>query len=343
MTLFRTTARTLLASSFVVNGVKAVRNPEPLVPVAQPVADRVGPLLKQYAPASVAGYVPEDTASLVRAHAGLQLLGGLALASGKFRRLGAGLLAVSVVPSTLAQHPFWQETDPEAKAKERAQFLKNTSLFGGALLASADTEGRPSLAWRAQQSTRALSKSTSSLVKDTRSAADSAVSQGAVLLGAVAAGSRKATERASKEFSVARKAAEKQASVAAKRSKQMRKDAKKLGTAATIKAAERAAARNERIALQERLAAADRKRAAAQTKRAALVKKRAAEEHKRAAMTNKRAAEENKRAALTRKRAAGDHQRAALLRRRAAAGNERAAVESRRAAKINKNILRGEN
>ena len=54
MTLLRAGARTMLASYFIVNGVKAVRNPDPLVPAAEPVADRVVPLVKKYAPQQVA-------------------------------------------------------------------------------------------------------------------------------------------------------------------------------------------------------------------------------------------------------------------------------------------------
>ncbi|MFP5283482.1 MAG: DoxX family membrane protein [Actinomycetes bacterium] len=207
MTLLRTTARTLLASYFVVHGVKAVRNPDPLVPVAQPVTDKVVPLLKQYAPAQVAGYVPEDTASLVRVNGAAQLLGGVALASGKGRRLGAALLAASLVPTTLAKHPFWQEVDTEAKAAERNQFLKNGSLLGGVLLAAADTEGKPSLAWRAQKGTKQLTRGTSSLAKDTQHAAELALAEGATLVGAVVKQSRKTRKQAAKQAKKTRKEA----------------------------------------------------------------------------------------------------------------------------------------
>jgi uncharacterized membrane protein YphA (DoxX/SURF4 family) len=275
MTLLRTTARTLLASYFVASGVKSVRNPETLVEVAEPVADRIVPLMKQYVPAQLANYVPEDTASLVRLNGALQVAGGVALASGKGRRLGAGLLAASLVPSTVAKHPFWKATSAEEKALERNQFLKNSSLLGGVLLASADTEGKPSLAWRAQMGTKQLTKGTSSLAKntsalakDTRQLADSAVAEGALLVGAVVAQSRRAQKRASKELASARKAAEQQAKVAAKRKKQRQKDAKKLSRIAAKEAAERDAARKleaaERVAAKKREAAeelAARKRA----------------------------------------------------------------------------------
>lgn len=225
MTLLRAGARTMLASYFIVNGVKAVRNPDPLVPAAEPVADRVVPLVKKYAPQQVATAIPEDTANLVRANGAAQILGGLALASGMGRRAGALLLAGALVPSTLARHPFWTRTDPEEKALDRSQFLKNVSLLGGVLLAAGDTEGKPSLAYRAQKgghslaketrkARKSLAKSTSGLAKSTTSVADDALAGGAALVGAVVAGSRAARKKAAKERKKAHQVAAKQAAVA---------------------------------------------------------------------------------------------------------------------------------
>lgn len=218
MTLLRAGARTMLASYFIVNGVKAVRNPDPLVPAAEPVADRVVPLVKKYAPQQVATAIPEDTANLVRANGAAQILGGLALASGMGRRAGALLLAGALVPSTLARHPFWTRTDPEEKALDRSQFLKNVSLLGGVLLAAGDTEGKPSLAYRAQKGGHSLAKETrkarKSLAKSTTSVADDALAGGAALVGAVVAGSRAARKKAAKERKKAHQVAAKQAAVA---------------------------------------------------------------------------------------------------------------------------------
>src|SRR5829696_8918643 len=218
MTLLRAGARTMLASYFIVNGVKTVRNPDPLVPAAEPVADRVVPLVKKYAPQQVATAIPEDTANLVRANGAAQIVGGLALASGKGRRAGALLLAGALIPSTLARHPFWTRTDPEEKALDRSQFLKNVSLLGGVLLAAVDTEGKPSLAYRAQKggqslaketrrARKSLAKSTSGLAKSTSGVADDALAGGA----AVVAGSRAARKKAAKERKKAHQVAAKQA------------------------------------------------------------------------------------------------------------------------------------
>ncbi|HWJ51852.1 MAG TPA: DoxX family membrane protein, partial [Propionibacteriaceae bacterium] len=131
MTLLRAAYRTMLASYFITSGVRALRDPDSLVPVAEPLTDRVVPLLKEYAPQQVAGFVPEDARTLVRVNGAAQVAGGLALASGKGRRLGALLLAGSLVPSTIAKHPFWSRSDAAERANDQHQFLKNVSLLGG--------------------------------------------------------------------------------------------------------------------------------------------------------------------------------------------------------------------
>ena len=243
MTLLRAASRTMLASYFVTNGYKAFRQPDALVPAAEPVADRLVPLAKKYAPAQVAGYLPEDTRTLVRVNAAAQVLGGLALATGKGRRVGAVVLAASLVPSTLARHPFWTRSTAEEKAQDRAQFLKNVSLLGGVLLAANDTEGKPSLAWRAHKggellardarrttkrlgrttgvTTAALTKGASgfadsvsdlagSVSKSTSHLTDAATAGGAALVGAAVSGSRAAKKKAGKQLKERQAAAAKQ-------------------------------------------------------------------------------------------------------------------------------------
>src|SRR4029453_14276451 len=116
--------------------------------------------VKEYAPEQVAGYVPENTVTLVRLNGIAEVLGGAALATGKGRRFGALLLAGSLIPSTIAKHSLWTVQDPEARAQDRSHFLKNMSLLGGVLLAAQDTEGKPSLAWRARKGGETSAKET---------------------------------------------------------------------------------------------------------------------------------------------------------------------------------------
>ena len=242
MSLLRAVPRTMLASYFVAAGIKAIRDPESLVPAAEPLVDRVVPLVKEYAPEQVAGYVPENTVTLVRINGIAQVVGGAALATGKGRRLGALLLAGSLIPSTIAKHPFWTVQDPEERAQDRNHFLKNVSLLGGVLLASQDTEGRPSLAWRAQRggesiaketrrASKKLAKSTSKASGSASELAEAAVAGGAALVGAVAESSRRVRKQAAKQLKEAKALAAKQAEeaqeAAAKAAKKAKKEARK--------------------------------------------------------------------------------------------------------------------
>lgn len=146
MSLLRFVARSMLASYFVLNGVKAIRHPEELVDAAEPVADAVLPLVTSAVPQSARGFLPEDTAGFVRWNGVAQVAGGLSLATGIGRRIGAGVLALTMVPHVLASNPL--KAKGEARAAARAQLGKNVALLGGVLLAAQDTEGRPNLAWK---------------------------------------------------------------------------------------------------------------------------------------------------------------------------------------------------
>ncbi|GAA2827886.1 DoxX family protein [Kribbella solani] len=160
MTVVRALARPLLSVIFVVQGANSIRNPEPLVPKAQPVTDRFVPMVKKVAPPQVSDRIPDTTANLVRLNGAAQVVGGLALASGKGRRLGASLLAASLVPTTLAGHSFWLEKDKAVRNQQRIQFMKNLGLLGGLLLAAVDTEGKPGVAWRATHGAKAAKRET---------------------------------------------------------------------------------------------------------------------------------------------------------------------------------------
>jgi uncharacterized membrane protein YphA (DoxX/SURF4 family) len=160
MTVVRALARPLLSVIFVVQGVNSLRNPEPLVPKAQPVTDRLVPMVKRVAPAQVGDRIPDTTINLVRLNGAVHVVGGLALASGKGRRLAASVLAASLVPTTIAGHPFWLEKDKTVRNTQRIQFMKNLSLLGGLLLAAVDTEGKPGVAWRASHGAKAAKRET---------------------------------------------------------------------------------------------------------------------------------------------------------------------------------------
>jgi uncharacterized membrane protein YphA (DoxX/SURF4 family) len=107
------------------------------------VTDKVAPVLR-----GVHAGIPTDPETMVRVNGAAQLVGGLLLATGHLTRPAAALLAGTLVPTTIAGHPFWAVDDPAQRATHQVHFMKNLGLFGGLLLAAADTQGRPGLGWR---------------------------------------------------------------------------------------------------------------------------------------------------------------------------------------------------
>lgn len=244
MTLLRSTARTMLASYFVVSGLKAVRDPDSLVPAAEPLVDGVVPKVQRFAPEQIASLVPTDAKTWVRINGVLELVGGIALATGKGRRLGAALLALSLVPTTIGKYPFWSRSDPAERAADRDHFLKNVSLLGGVLIASRDTEGKPSLGYRANKTSQALVADTRKVShkvgKETKQLTDAALAEGALLVGAVVGTSRKSRAQATEQFKAAKASAGKRAveakQAAVKAAKQAEKDAGKFAKTASKEA-----------------------------------------------------------------------------------------------------------
>ena len=73
----------------------------------------------------------------VRFNGAAMVAGGAALALGILPRAAALGLAASLVPTTLAGHPFWKLEDPQARNQQRVQALKNLGLVGGLLAVAA--------------------------------------------------------------------------------------------------------------------------------------------------------------------------------------------------------------
>ena len=134
---FRTVARSLIASAFVVGGVNALTRSKQLAPkaddVARPIANSLG--------------LNQDTETLVKIHAGVQVGSGVLFALGVAPRVTGTVLAASLVPTTLAGHAFWEESDREARTNQLIAFTKNAAILGGLVYVALDTGGRPSVFW----------------------------------------------------------------------------------------------------------------------------------------------------------------------------------------------------
>ncbi len=165
MTITRLIARPLLASTFLVGAVNALKNAEASATRARPITDRVVSFAQRVVPQAP---VPSDGVTLVRINAVTQLAAATALATGRAPRLGAVVLAGSLVPTTVAGHRFWEETEPTGRAQQRLHFVKNASVLGGLLLAGVDTEGQPGVAWRARRAVKDVRREAAQIARTTR-------------------------------------------------------------------------------------------------------------------------------------------------------------------------------
>jgi uncharacterized membrane protein YphA (DoxX/SURF4 family) len=143
----------MLAALFIQGGINALRAPEAHAQAAKPVLDAMAPAVDKATEVAPVDQRPDDIL-LIKIDAGVKIAAGTMLAFGKFPRLASTALAATLVPTTLAAHRFWEETDPQRKQEQQIHFLKNVSMLGGLLIAAADTEGKPSLGWRGRRAAR---------------------------------------------------------------------------------------------------------------------------------------------------------------------------------------------
>lgn len=107
----RRVGQACLAGIFVTGGLDVLRDP--------------GPRAAKAARLGIAARLGTSDLTLVRANAAAMVAGGVALATDRAPRLAAAGLALSLVPTTVAGHRFWAETDPERKANQRVQDRKS--------------------------------------------------------------------------------------------------------------------------------------------------------------------------------------------------------------------------
>jgi putative oxidoreductase len=120
MRLLPLLSRVALAAPFVWLGYEAVAEPGMRVKVAADFG------------------VPESAAeAAVRLNGAVMVAGGLGMATGILPRLSAAGVVGSMIPTTLAGHSFWNDSDPQASKANRIQFLKNLGLIGGLLAVAA--------------------------------------------------------------------------------------------------------------------------------------------------------------------------------------------------------------
>jgi len=157
--LLRRIARPLFASWFVVEGLDALRHPAVHVEMARDgwrsLHSRTPAALHTALPVPVRTALEREPDArqlgmVVRAH-GVALTGAaLLLATGRSPRLAAFTLAALTAPLVVASLPDRRADggDPVLRRQRRDRLVRSLTFTGGALLAAADLEGRPSLGWR---------------------------------------------------------------------------------------------------------------------------------------------------------------------------------------------------
>ncbi|MCL1906854.1 MAG: DoxX family membrane protein [Propionibacteriaceae bacterium] len=138
MRLFRFLSRSLLAGFFIVDGLKAIRDPEPLLDDATPLVDKVSDVSEKYLPDELTRFLPETTEGFVRSHGFIQIIAALMMATGLFGRLGAAILACTYAPKVVASS---RSLPPNLDS------WRDLALLGGVLVAASDTQGKARTAW----------------------------------------------------------------------------------------------------------------------------------------------------------------------------------------------------
>lgn len=137
-------------------------SPDRLAATARRVTERIAPTIERVHPA-----LPTEARHLIQINGALQVAGGVLLNT-RLSRPAAVLLAGSLIPTTLAGHAFWAVEDPQQRAIQRVQLLKNLGLLGGLLLGAVDTRGQPGLPWRAHRALADTNKALHRSAKQTR-------------------------------------------------------------------------------------------------------------------------------------------------------------------------------
>jgi uncharacterized membrane protein YphA (DoxX/SURF4 family) len=147
MNWLRLAGRSLLASHFVSQGIAALRSPSARVAAAEPLVTWANDLAGRLAPPALSRHLPRRTTTWVRLHGVTEAVGGIMMATGWGRRLGALLVLGSQVPHVIAA----ARRPADDRTKAYSDLAYEATLLGAVLIESLDTQGRPSLTWRAQQ------------------------------------------------------------------------------------------------------------------------------------------------------------------------------------------------
>jgi len=124
MRLLRAAGRAFTGIPYIVLGYDAATEPGMRVNAAAPLLDKARAVVP----------VPLDNEAIVRANGAAMAVGGAMVASGFGARVGAGIIAASLIPTTAAGHAFWEIDDPMQRKMQQVQFVKNLTMLGGVVM-----------------------------------------------------------------------------------------------------------------------------------------------------------------------------------------------------------------
>lgn len=140
MSLLRFAGRVLFAVPYAMDGYKMITRPEHDEEQIAAAVDRVLPLASRLLPEGAMDRLPAESRTWTRIFGGLQLAGAAAYATGIGRRGGAWALVLASLP----------------KLGSQGGMVADLGMLGAAVVATQDTAGKPSLAWRAAQAPKQL-------------------------------------------------------------------------------------------------------------------------------------------------------------------------------------------
>ncbi|WP_421082850.1 DoxX family membrane protein [Rothia nasimurium] len=177
MSLVRRIARPLLASSFIFSGVDRLRDSDSSHHLAK-VVDLAATAAPQLS-------VLRGQEKLVgQALAGTQVLAGTLFALGKLPRVSSSLLLVTGAVNAYVEYRAAEADTQAQKATRRHSAMVNGSLLGAIAISAVDTDGNPSLAWRANKLGHQVAQKSSRLANDVQAAAQDATQKVTDVLGA---------------------------------------------------------------------------------------------------------------------------------------------------------------
>lgn len=148
--MVRRLARPMLATWFVAEGMDVLRHPQPHADAAAAGLERLAARSEGFTPPE-----PERLRMLVTAHGAGMAAAGAMLATGRAPRFAGLLLATLTLPLAAVDHPFERGLPADERRRRRTRFVQVLAMTGGALLAAADTQGRPGLGWRVDHARQA--------------------------------------------------------------------------------------------------------------------------------------------------------------------------------------------